>query len=91
MQVELFKSLRSIHISEEQATKVVSSVEEHIGMKVNDANTALRADVAALGARLETEIGAIKSILESQRWIMSAIIVLLAIIGLAPAFARLFH
>lgn len=102
MQVALFKALQSIHIPDEQATEVVDAVEEHLAMKVSDANAALRAELASstarleteitgLGLRLETEIGAIRSILESQRWFMSAIIVLLAIIGLAPTFARIFH
>jgi ribosomal protein L29 len=98
VQVELFKSLRSIHIADQQATEVVERLESHIAMKIAEATAPLRAELASSTARLEAEItvvradiAGVKTILENQRWFMGAIIVLLAIIGLAPTFARIFH
>jgi hypothetical protein len=69
MQITLFKALQALKLDDDTATKVVEAFEEHIAMKVTEAN-----------AKLEAQ-------LRAQTWVIG---VMLAIIGLAPIYLKLF-
>ncbi|WP_157080779.1 hypothetical protein [Methylobacterium variabile] len=47
MQLTLFKALQSLKLDDDTATKVVEAFEEHITMKVTDANAKLEAQLKA--------------------------------------------
>lgn len=73
MQITLFKALKSLNLSDEQATEVVEAVEEYIAVKIKEATSGLEAQ------------------LKAQTWVIAAVGTVLAVIGLAPAFVKLFH
>ncbi|MEN3238746.1 hypothetical protein PUR29_35500 [Methylobacterium ajmalii] len=72
MQLTLFKAFQSLKLDDDTATKVVEAIEEHIAMKVTEAN-----------AKLESQ-------LKAQTWLLSAVGLMLAIIGLTPVYLKLF-
>ena len=47
MQITLYKALRSAKIGDEQATEVVTAVEEYIAVKIKEANAELVAQLKA--------------------------------------------
>jgi hypothetical protein len=47
MQITLFKALKSVKLSDDQATEVVEAVEEYIAVKINEANKGLEAQLKA--------------------------------------------
>lgn len=47
MQITLFKALKSVSISDEQATEVVNAVEEYFAVKINEANKGIEAQLKA--------------------------------------------
>jgi CHASE3 domain sensor protein len=71
--IQLFKALKSINISDDQATEVVEAFEEYLAVKIKEANAGIEAQ------------------LKAQTWVIASIGLILAIIGLAPAFAKLFN
>lgn len=73
MHITLFKALKSINLSDDQATEVVEAIEEYLAVKIKEANAGLEAQ------------------LKAQTWIIAAVGTILAVIGLAPAFVKLFH
>lgn len=73
MQLTLFKALRNIKMSDAQATDVVEAIEEHIAVKVTEANKALEAKVDSVRTTMTV-------------W-FSVQTALLAVIGLAVASA----
>lgn len=73
MHITLFKALKSINLSDDQATEVVEAIEEYLAVKIKEANAGLEAQ------------------LKAQTWIIAAVGTILAVIGLAPAFMKLFH
>lgn len=50
MQVELFKALKSVNVSDDQATAVVAQLEDFIVRKVEDANRDLTAKIDGMVA-----------------------------------------
>lgn len=83
MQLDLFKALQSIHIEDQKATDVVHSLEEYVAVKISEANAPLLAKLDGLNAQFNAQISALK-------WMVGAVGILIAVIGLAPAFVKLF-
>lgn len=73
MHITLFRALKSINLSDDQAADVVKAVEEHIAVRIEDATKGVESKLTAL------------------TWVIGAVGVMLAVIGLAPAFVKLFH
>ena len=48
MHVTLFKALKSVNLTDDQATEVVKTVEEYIAVKITEANKNLEARIQAL-------------------------------------------
>lgn len=46
-QITLYKALKSINVSDEQATEVMAAVEEYIAVKINEANKGVEAQLKA--------------------------------------------
>lgn len=79
MQLTLFKALQSLKLDADTATEVVEAFEEHITMKVTDANAKLEAQLKAQTWMLGTIT------------VMLAIIGLsVGFIGLAPVYLKVF-
>ncbi len=47
MQIALFKALKSVNLTDDQATEVVNAVEEYIAVKIKEANVELVAQLKA--------------------------------------------
>jgi len=47
MHIALFKALKSVKMTDEQATEVVNAVEEYIAVKIQDANKGIEAQLKA--------------------------------------------
>jgi hypothetical protein len=47
MHIDLYQTLKTIKVSDERAAVVVKSIEDHIAMKIEDANRALVAQLKA--------------------------------------------
>ena len=80
MQLPLFKALKSVQVSDDQATAVVDALEEYMAVKIKEATAGLEAQNIALQAQLK-----------AQTWVIGSVGLLMAVIGLAPAIAKLFH
>jgi hypothetical protein len=52
MQVDLFRALQSIKVPDERAATVVEKLEEHIAVKINEANKGLEAKLDALRSQI---------------------------------------
>ena len=79
MQLTLFKALQSLKLDADTTTEVVEAFEEHITMKVTDANAKLEAQLKAQTWMLGTIT------------VMLAIIGLsVGFIGLAPVYLKVF-
>lgn len=72
MHIQLFKALKSINISDDQATEVVKAFEEYLAVKIKEANAGIEAQ------------------LKAQTRVIASVGLILAIIGMAPAFTKLF-
>jgi hypothetical protein len=48
MHIALYQALKSIRIADEQAAQVVSTLEEHMAMKISEATKGLEARLTAL-------------------------------------------
>ena len=77
MQIALFKALKSINISDDQASDVVKAFEEYLSMKIKEAN----AELVAQQKATNWLIGSIGTI----------IIISTLVTGLAPVIWKLFH
>lgn len=53
MQVTLFKALKSVKMSDDQATAVVEQLEEFMALKIKEANAALEAQNKALESKID--------------------------------------
>lgn len=91
MHLPLFKALKSLTLDDDRATEVVTSVEEHIAMKIHEANAGLRADIKALDATVKGDVGSLRSEIQSLKWLFAAFGTLMVLGGLAPNIAKLFH
>ena len=80
MHLPLFKALKTLNLDDDRATEIVTAFEEHINMKVSEANAELRADIGALRAEIQ-----------SMKWLFVSFGTLIALTGLAPNIAKLFH
>lgn len=47
MQLTLFKALQSLKLDDDTATKVIEALEEHIAMKIKEANAGIEAQLKA--------------------------------------------
>ena len=47
MHIALVKALKSINLSDDQATEVVEAIEEYIAVKIKEANAGLEAQLKA--------------------------------------------
>ncbi len=47
MHITLYQALKSVKIGDDQAAKVVGTLEEHIAVKITEANKGLEAKLAA--------------------------------------------
>ncbi len=72
MHIALFKALKSINLTDDQATEVVKAFEEYLAVKIKEANAGVEAQ------------------LKAQTWVIASVGFILAAIGLAPAFMKLF-
>ncbi|MBB5712388.1 hypothetical protein [Sphingomonas xinjiangensis] len=72
MHIALFKALKSLNLSDDQATEVVKAFEEYLAVKIKEANAGVEAQ------------------LKAQTWVIASVGFILAAIGLAPAFLKLF-
>ncbi|MBB5712820.1 hypothetical protein [Sphingomonas xinjiangensis] len=72
MHIALFKALKSLNLSDDQATEVVKAFEEYLAVKIKEANAGVEAQ------------------LKAQTWVIALVGFILAAIGLAPAFLKLF-
>ena len=72
MHIALFKALKSLNLSDDQATEVVKAFEEYLAVKIKEANAGVEAQ------------------LKAQTWVIASVGFILAAIGLAPAFMKLF-
>ena len=79
MHVPLYQALKAIKVSDERAAEVVGAFEEYLAVKISEANKGLEARFSAL-----------ESELKSTKWLIGFIGTMLAIVGLAPAIAKLF-
>ena len=55
MHIALFTSLKSVKVSDEKAADVVNQVEEHIAVKIKEANAALEAQMKGFEAQLKAQ------------------------------------
>ncbi|MDR2857068.1 MAG: hypothetical protein LBV50_04390 [Novosphingobium sp.] len=91
MHLELYKALRSLRLDSDQATGVVEALEEYLAVKIKEATADLEAQMKGIEARLQSTESGLKAQIKAQTWVIGSVGLLLAVIGLAPAFARLFH
>ncbi len=52
MQVDLFRALQLINVPDDHAATVVEKVEEHISVRINEANKGLEAKLDALRSQI---------------------------------------
>jgi hypothetical protein len=83
MHLELYKALRSLKLDSDQATEVVEAFEEYLAVKIKEATASLEAEVKSTKAELKAQLTA-------QTWVIGSVGLLLAVIGLAPVFVKLF-
>jgi carbamoylphosphate synthase large subunit len=66
MQVDLYQTLKSINVADDQAKLVVASLEDHIDDVVRDATKPLQEKLDGLHRSLETHM-------KTQTWVISVI------------------
>lgn len=84
MQVDLYQTLKSINVTDDQAKLVVASIEEYIDNMVGDATKPLQEKIDGLQRSLEKHM-------KTQTWVISIIgftIVALTAIGTLVSILR---
>ncbi|MBB3588988.1 hypothetical protein [Sphingomonas sp. BK481] len=80
MHITLFKALKSVSMTDDQATEVVDAFEEYLAVKIKEANAGLEAKITGVEAQLK-----------AITWLLGFIGVLITIMGLAPSLLKLTH
>jgi hypothetical protein len=74
MQVTLFRALQSIKLDDDKAEQTVDAIEEHIAMKITEANAALVAEIKSLNAQII-----------ALRWLVGSVGLIIAAVTAAGA------
>lgn len=84
MHITLFKALKSVKMTDDQATEVVGAFEEYLAVKIKEANAGLEAQMKGLEAQQK-----------AQTWLIgtlgSVIAIGVLISALSPIIAKLIH
>jgi hypothetical protein len=81
MQIDLYQTLKSINVADDQAKLVVGSLEDHIDDVVRDATKPLQEKLDGLHRSLETHM-------KTQTWVISVIVFALTAIGTLVTILR---
>ena len=91
MQVDLYQTLKSIKVADDQAKLVVASIEEYIDDMVGQATKPLQEKIDGVQRSLDTQQRSLDTHMKTQTWVISLIgftIVALTAVGTLVSVLR---